>query len=292
MAQLNTYFVFSDVHGEYDALLKSLQDAGYNSNDPTHVLVSLGDNFDRGPNSKKVWNLLYSKAYSTNKPICVKGNHDVMFQEFLEKGMDGEFVLFNILHNGLGKTIQSFSAIDTSTFKIADLNKAKTIINRDPVLKWLQSLPLYYETQHFIFCHAGINPMIGDWRATDEHYMLWDIKDSHLPCENTNKNVIIGHHHAFRVRENAIKAGYGDVDIQTCRYTVGDKSYKYKYFGNQDEHRPFICENKIAIDGCTNYTGKVNVLVIQDYPLEDPKNKTDEEKTTVINNDGISITAT
>lgn len=271
MAQLYTYFVFSDVHGEYDALIQSLQEAGYNPDNPAHRLISLGDNFDRGANSKKVWNYLRN-----HNAICVKGNHDLMFQEYLEKGMDGEFVLFNILHNGLGATIRSFSGMDMDTFKVSSLEQARTYINREAVLNWMRRLPLYYETEHFIFCHAGINPMLDDWRATDEHYMLWDIEDSHKPCNNTIKYVVIGHHHAFRVRENGMKAGYGDEDITKVRYHNGTTSPKFTYTGNTDEHRPYICQNKIAIDGCTNYTGKVNVLVIQDY---DPAElKADAEK--------------
>lgn len=99
------YFVFSDVHGEFDALMQSLQEAGYDASNPEHILVSLGDGFDRGPKSEDVYCLL---ARNTRN-IVIKGNHDEMLEEFLLKGEDGEFTLFNILHNGLGATISSFS---------------------------------------------------------------------------------------------------------------------------------------------------------------------------------------
>ena len=43
---LYKYFIFSDVHGEYDALSTALREAGYDSSNKTHKLVSLGDDFD------------------------------------------------------------------------------------------------------------------------------------------------------------------------------------------------------------------------------------------------------
>lgn len=275
MRTLYKYFVFSDVHGEYNALIKSLEEAGYERGNPAHKLVSLGDDFDRGPDSRKVYNFL-----TQNHAICVKGNHDVMFQEYLEKGMDGEFVLFNILHNGLAETIKSFSGLQDNQFNIETLQKARhSIQNRDNVLYWLQNKPLFYETDTFIFVHAGINPKLNDWRETDEHYALWDIEDSHKSCPNVgNKVVIIGHHHASRVRQNGLEVGYGDPDINQVDMRTNSRDengnshyYRLQSFGNTDENRPYVTGNKIAIDGCTNLTKKVNVLVIEDYEKEDPK---------------------
>jgi len=275
MRTLYKYFVFSDVHGEYDALIRSLEEAGYERNNPTHKLVSLGDEFDRGPDSRKIYNFLIQ-----NHAICVKGNHDVMFQEYLEKGMDGEFVLFNILHNGLGETIKSFTGLLDKQFSIETLQKARVSVqSRDSVLRWLQNKPLFYETDTFIFVHAGINPKLRDWKDTDEHYALWDIEDSHKSCPNVgNKVVVIGHHHAFRVRQNGLENGNGDPDLsQIDMHTNSrDENGNYHYFklhsyGNTDENRPYVGGNKIAIDGCTNLTKKVNVLVVEDYEKEDPK---------------------
>ena len=281
MRTLYKYFVFSDVHGEYNALIRSLEEAGYERNNPTHKLVSLGDEFDRGPDSRKIYNFL-----TQNHAICVKGNHDVMFQEYLEKGMDGEFVLFNILHNGLAETIKSFSGLQDNQFNMETLQRARSNMqNRDSILRWLQNKPLFYETDTFIFVHAGVNPRLGHWKDTDEHYALWDIEDSHKSCPNVgNKVVIIGHHHAFRVRQNGLEAGNGDPDLNQIdmRTNSHDENgnchyYKLQSYGNTDENRPYVAGNKIATDGCTNLTKKVNVLVVEDYEKEDPKPEKEPE---------------
>ena len=74
MRELNKYFVFSDVHGEYKALQDALNEAGYDRHNPNHKLISCGDNFDRGPESAKVYRFLRD-----NKAICIRGNHDNFF---------------------------------------------------------------------------------------------------------------------------------------------------------------------------------------------------------------------
>lgn len=283
------YFVFSDVHGEYDALMESLREAGYDHSNGTHQLISIGDAFDRGPNSRKVYQFLRQ-----NHAICVKGNHDEFFQEYLEKGMDGEFVLFNILHNGLGDTIHSFTGLPDKQFDYKTVDRARVNVD-GTVLPWLRSMPLYYETRHFIFVHAGFDPNLHDWRMTDRHYMLWDIQDSHCPINSTQKVVIIGHHHAFRVKENAKAVGFNTADVNDVYVRLDDPhdgatQTNIKNYGNTDEHSPYCYGNKIAIDGCTNLTKKVNVLVFEDYPLEpeEPAKEKEPEPTT-LNSDGISF---
>ena len=278
-----TYFVFSDVHGEYDALIKGLQEAGYDNHNKNHVLVSIGDNFDRGPKSLAVW-----KYLRDNNAICVMGNHDLMFKEYLDKGMDGEFVLFNILHNGLGETISSFGNVNQSQFSIEALNEIRNRILRTGVREWINKMLPYFETKHCIFVHAGLDPMLTDWHDTDEHFRLWDIENSHLPIPSVDKLVVIGHHHAFRVRRNAQKDGLIENTATTVLLQRG--SVNIRRFGNTDEHGIWIHANKMAVDGCTNYTGKVNIAVIEDEPLVDENAETEVNASIDINNgEGIRI---
>lgn len=250
------YFVFSDVHGELAALQNSLRDSGYDKHNPDHILVSIGDNFDRGPESAGVYDFLMGR-----KAICIKGNHETFFQEALEKGTDGEFVLFNFLHNGLDKTIESFGMRTfPQAMRPADLDNTINFIKDNygsRLMNWLKDMPLYFETKNYIFVHAGINPRINDWKQSGEDFMLWDIEYSHVPCPNTFKTVVIGHHHAFRVRNNIEGAGY-------CEDLM-----RIPWFGCTDDNRPVRIGNKIAIDPCSNLTHQVNVIVIEDEPLDE-----------------------
>ena len=166
--------------------------------------------------------------------------------------------------------------LNDDVFNVNNIDQARRNISSD-LLKWLKNMPLYFETSTFIFVHAGLNPWIRNWKETDEHYMTWDIQDSHRSIPNINKFCVIGHHHASKVRANGIAEGCGDYNINDATYSLNwepddnrGRSYRIKSYGNTDENRPYINGNKIAIDGMTNLTGKVNVLVIEDYPLEDP----------------------
>lgn len=255
-------FVFSDVHGQLSALQTSLKQAGYDRSNPDHLLISLGDLFDRGRESLGVYNFLKER-----RGIYLKGNHETFLIEALEKGMDGEFVLFNFLHNGLDKTIESFGRSEigpTTTPSIVDaIIKNVKMANRD-LLSWLQAMPIMYETKNYIFVHAGLHPYadVHD-PINDEHFVLWDIKYSHYPIESTKKVVVIGHHHAFRVRQRGLDEGFIENPLGLV------------HTGNQDEHRPVRFGNKIAIDPCSNFTDKVNVIVIEDELLEEaPKTET------------------
>ena len=51
-------FAVSDVHGFYNEMIEALDKAGFDRNNPNHLLVSCGDNFDRGPDAVKVYEYL------------------------------------------------------------------------------------------------------------------------------------------------------------------------------------------------------------------------------------------
>lgn len=262
---MKKYFVFSDVHGEWEALKQSLLEAGYDSGNPQHVLVSIGDNFDRGPDSKEVYSFL-----TRRHAICIKGNHETFLEEALEKGMDGEYVFFNILHNGLYETICSFANIPRQEYLSGSQLNAyidKIKIAYPGLLKWIKSMPLIFETKNYIFVHAGVNPDTYPGQEQEEKYMLWDIKDSHRAIPGTNKTVVIGHHHAEKVRDNIIRE-YG------CTSPI-----RIPWVGCQDENGPVQHRNKIAIDPCSNLTHKINVLIIEDEPL-DTEERAEEDKVT------------
>ena len=264
-------FVFSDVHGEDQALMEGLRDAGFESNNPQHIPVCNGDLFDRGEGSRRLFEFMMK-----NRGIWIKGNHEEMLEEALEKGLDGEFVLFNMLHNGLDKTIASLGGrrlegiVSTSemehSIEMARMYRCKNM----SVLDKLKTLPLYYETKNYIFVHAGLEPYVYDWKATPKDFMLWDIEASCLPIESTRKTVVIGHHHAFRVRAQGAERGWTPERLGI------------PFYGNMDEHAPVKFGNKIAIDPCSNLTHKINILVIEDELLEEEKQEVQEEPTITI----------
>ena len=264
----NKYFVFSDVHGEAEGLERVLMQAGYDRNNPNHYLISCGDAFDRGPYSAEVLRMLQRP-----RVIAIKGNHDCFLQEYLEKGLDGEYVFFNILRNGLNTTIESLSGrnfgdnIDIKEYQ----NARREIKNRYGFLQQLlQNMPLYYETKHFIFVHAGVDPRKENWKQTSEDFMLWDIDYSHISQMNTEgKIVVFGHHHTSSIRAlcEDKRIGYKTPKHGSIPFVLG-------VYGNEDENAPIQIQNKIGLDGCTILTKTPNVLVIEDDPIDEGENDT------------------
>ena len=59
------YFVFSDVHGCYNRLCEELEKKGFDENNQDHMLISLGDNFDRGKENYQM--LLFLKRKKNKK---------------------------------------------------------------------------------------------------------------------------------------------------------------------------------------------------------------------------------
>ena len=266
---MKKYFVFSDVHGEMSALEASLAEAGYDRYNKDHILISLGDNFDRGKESVGVYEILRSNKRS----ICIKGNHEFFLEEALENRNLTSSILFNYLHNGLDETLESFSHF--CDFNKSDSNKvSKEYISAmieeinsgyKDLLSWLKNMPYYYETEHYIFVHANIDGTIPDWKNTDPYFMVWDIDNIFSNIYNTKKTIIFGHYNTDIIREK----------IQENR--VRENLLRMVAYGNQDKFRPVKIGQRIGIDGCSNLTKKINILVIEDEPIEEKTNNSENK---------------
>ena len=258
-------FIFSDVHGFYDEMIKALKDAGYDENNPSHKLICLGDFTDRGSQSLKVYQYLY-RITKENKAIVLAGNHTKFFIDFLE----GSYSAFNYMYNGLRETIADFwhRTIPFESWCLLDANceanqenyvKWVNICRKDimqefpELLPWLKSLPRYFESEHYIGVHAAIDTKVPDWHFPHCYrYNLvdWDALDFNdgsffgEDIVNTDKTIIIGH--------------FGTSELR--------KMYNYPINRNlKGEFDILYRKDKriIAIDATTVVSKKVNVLVIK-----------------------------
>ena len=97
-------FAVSDIHGNFPALIEALKDAGFDENNDSHLLVVLGDHFDRGEYSVSVYEYL-KKLTDKGKAITIMGNHDLMFIDYLEGTVLDPF---NYFRNGERETFADF----------------------------------------------------------------------------------------------------------------------------------------------------------------------------------------
>ncbi len=138
------------------------------------TLVFLGDYIDRGPDSAGViTDLLELRA---RLPHCVflRGNHEQMLLDLLA-GADGTTFLLN----GGGRTIASYEARGAWP-------------PPDEHVGFIEQLPLWYETEAFIFTHAGLRPerSLAEQIADD---LLWIRAEFLNSSHDWGKPVVFGH---------------------------------------------------------------------------------------------------
>lgn len=262
------YVFISDVHGEFNKMIKALEEINFNKE--TDTLVSLGDPFDRGPDSYKVLEYL---LFCPNR-ILIWGNHDLRLREL----MVGDRVGSHDYHNGVLDTMKSFcgnSALNSIDVAINVFNTDDNYKDR-LLLLWQYFYECHFavEFSDLIGTHAWIPVLIDskktlydkwgmpmskmyyrydeNWRETT--YDVWvDTTWGHsqdmfaqkmFPPE---KKLIIGHWHAWRLRAFASNGAVvyrkeEDIDFNT-----------------------FEWEDKfVAIDGCTALeSGKVNTWIYE-----------------------------
>ena len=169
-------YAIGDIHGRHDLLQALLPRIREHAEDRPHKLVFLGDYIDRGPDSAAVIDAVRSvQARSGGEVVCLKGNHEAMLLEVLERP---DLVSWWI-DNGGDATLASFGA--ASTREIAA-----------EVLDWLGSLPTSHEDERRYYVHAGLMP---GWRFEDqtEKHKIW-IREPFLGMDyDFGKHVVHGH---------------------------------------------------------------------------------------------------
>ena len=87
-------YALGDIHGQFDLLQDALAQIEHDGGRDAAV-VFIGDLTDRGPDSRKVIDLLIGEITAGRNWIVIKGNHDRMFGWFMQDHpkMDPELLL-------------------------------------------------------------------------------------------------------------------------------------------------------------------------------------------------------
>ncbi|MDE2483836.1 MAG: serine/threonine protein phosphatase [candidate division NC10 bacterium] len=159
-------YVIGDIHGCLEPLHRLIAQLRLSEADE---LVFLGDYVDRGPDSKGVIDYLLTLR---GRYTFLMGNHERMFLDFLQ---GKERALF--LYNGGIATVESYGGL-----------------SRIPAahLTFLERLRPYYETQDYLFVHAGIRPGIP-LQEQDESDLLWIREEFYAYAGRFPKIVVFGH---------------------------------------------------------------------------------------------------
>lgn len=245
--QKRRFVVVSDVHGFFNEMVYALNEINFNPEND--ILVSLGDNIDRGPDPEKVINYLMNLP----RAILVRGNHTDLMEALLERKYPKSFDY----SNGTFQSVLDL-APNAKTFEEA------CIVAEQKVKPFFEKEVNYFETENYIFVHSFI-PLINkdglpmyytrnrkfefnpDWRYA--HASEWEEARWGNPFDLASKGllpdktIVFGHYHTSYAR---------------------NKFEGKPEFGDDADFSIYRGDGFIGIDACTAYSGKVNVLVLED----------------------------
>lgn len=138
-------FAIGDIHGCISHLNTMMMQLDIDSRNDT--LVFMGDYVDRGPDSRGVVDTILDIRKNLKNVICLLGNHEQMFLNYYREQKDEEL----FMHNGGLRTLISYG------FNQSGIKHLQVPDNH---IEFCTTLLPYFETDRYIFVHAGLRPGI------------------------------------------------------------------------------------------------------------------------------------
>ena len=240
-------FAVSDIHGHCTLLKEALKNAGFERDNPMHLLVCCGDYFDRGNENLNVLKFL---DVIDNK-VLLRGNHEDMLLDIFNTG---RFKEHNYL-NGTVETIVEFFgkfALDSLSNEV-DFSGHTRMLDR--ATDFIMESKNYFETERYVFTHGWLPTVTtessvkihSDWRNASAEswkkarWTKWH--EMYDVCDRLDgKTIVCGHVPSF---------------------------YATKYDPNITQQNPdiFYGDGVTVLDAGTYTTKRVNVLMIEDEEI-------------------------
>jgi serine/threonine protein phosphatase 1 len=244
------YFLFSDVHGEYTALMNSLDAAGFNVVNNDHMLIGVGDYFDRGPENDRVYMFLKIMK-ELGRIKLIRGNHDDMLLNFLGNGIienpfdrmrSTQMFVNDIIYNGLNMTVAQLAGQSEISNNLsvlidgADSFRNQIKVRNPQLLNILTSMTNKIVIDNYVITHAGFTlkddiMVVDNWAHTEK------MIENNQHLLDPNLTYVFGHWHAQRLNK--------------------------KFNVKADNINKFVYKNLIGIDAKTNLTKEVTIHVIE-----------------------------
>ena len=299
---MKKYFVVSDIHGFYSELLDGLEDANFDIDNENHILVILGDIFDRGSESLELYEYLIK--FNKNRLILIKGNHEYLYLDLLKKEYPDEYDFTNGTVDTFCQLAQrqymdSALGVKTSDFLcdgllyrefilqkekydncLAIWTEIKNIVKKHNATKWIKSKSWldYYEIDKYILVHSFIPT-----KLRDEYSYISKMKDAYPKDEmkaydpdwrNGNWNEASWGCPWRQYQLGLFNEEINEGKILVCGHWHTSDFYLYLDNVNNDEHGIYYGKNIIGIDGGVffkrnsigerEFVHKQNVFVIEE----------------------------
>jgi serine/threonine protein phosphatase 1 len=252
------FFVLSDVHSFYDAMMEALHKNGFDMGNPDHHVIICGDLFDRGPDACKVLEFAKTLA-SAGRLQYVAGNHeDLLFDCIAEIGK-GTGISGHHFDNGTVDTICQITGVNKYALTFQYSMTEEFITKLTELTDFIADNAVdFVEIDRYVFVHGWIpftwrygQPNTSNWengnwseaRWTNGMQAWWN--GASLP----DKTIVCGHYHS----------SWGHSHLNRDRKEFPPKNRK----DWQKSFEPFIDKGIIALDACTAYSDFCNCLVVE-----------------------------
>jgi serine/threonine protein phosphatase 1 len=220
-------YAIGDVHGRHDLLMRLFDtikrhSAALPPAQSVHLIL-LGDLIDRGPESARVIETLYTLNKNHNNIIMLLGNHEALMMSVIA-GRDNALTAW--LNLGGDTTLESYGVpapLDTAGHPHAIAQARGTIPPHH--MQWMRQWPLSVQSGDYFFCHAGIRPGVSIRRQAPSD-LLWIRREFLDSAVDHGCVVVHGHSVSTEVEMRAnrigIDTGAYSTDILTALYLEGE----------------------------------------------------------------------
>ncbi len=173
-------FVVGDIHGHYEKLVSLLSALPWRRDED--MLVFLGDYIDRGKRSKDVVQYLIDLRDGGGKIVFLLGNHEKLLLDYYASGSDHDLKLW--------RSFGGWETIESYTNGVGVWGRPSFLPRSH--LDFFRTLLPYYETENYIFVHAGLRDGVPlSQQKVDD--LLWIRRSFTESNHSFGKTVVFGH---------------------------------------------------------------------------------------------------
>ena len=260
MKMSKKYFVASDIHGNFDAWMKALDEAGFDKDNENHCIIVCGDLMDRCEKPRECLTFAIN-MHKAGRAILIKGNHEILLWDALQR----RYFKSHDISNGTAQTCYDLADLGGRASHTAVCEKC---LEDEDLKYYFDHLVNYAESDELIFCHSWI-PMDtstaqfeyrDDWREAHQDawddYAMWEnpFKCIKRGLNQTGKTMVFGHWHTSWQRSH-IDQEYKEFPQKThADFPGAFMTYYGKGF--------------TGLDAYTAYSGIINVIVVEGQEIK------------------------
>lgn len=257
---MKKYFIAGDIHSFFEFWKEALDEKGFDVNNDSHILVVLGDLFDRGRESKECLDFVVSLP--KERTVLIRGNHETLLEDLLESKRGVSYYDYT---NG---TVQTILDLSTKSGLVDLFEDIVDVSNNEKLKEYYSRLVWFYEPdEHNVFCHGWLPIM--DYTLDEEELAVADDDLCYIPHnwrtfpekewdKASWRNGMALWDEGARLEGTTIWCGHWHTSWGHYHLHAAGSE-----FGDDACFDPFVDEGIVALDGCTAYSHQVNVMTLE-----------------------------